>query len=165
MSDLNYSDELIRRVLKQTSAIAMVGASANWVRPSNFAMKYLQQKGYRVIPVNPANAETRIHDEICYSELIDVPAPFEMVDIFRRSEDVGPIVNQIIDLKEEKGIQIIWMQLGVVDEEAADRANAAGLTVIMDRCPKIEFGRLNHELSWSGVNTGLISSRRPRLTR
>ena len=165
MSDLVYPDAFIRRVLDQTSTIAMVGASANWVRPSNFAMKYLQQKGYRVVPVNPGNAGTEIHGETCYAGLVDVPAPFEMVDIFRRPEDASGIVDEAISLKDDKGIRVIWMQIGVIDEDAAARAEAAGLKVIMDRCPKIEFGRLNHELSWSGINSGVISSKRPRLVR
>ena len=165
MSDLNYSDGIIRRVLEQTKTIAMVGASQKWVRPSNFAMKYLQQKGYRVVPVNPVISGREINGETCYAELREVPEPFEMVDIFRRSKDVGKVVDQAIDLKNEKGIQIIWMQLGVIDWDAAARAEAAGFTVIMDRCPKIEFGRLNHELSWSGINSGVISSKRPRLMR
>ena len=165
MSDLVYPDAFIRRVLDQTSTIAMVGASANWVRPSNFAMKYLQQKGYRVVPVNPGNAGNEIHGETCYAGLVDVPAPFEMVDIFRRSEDASGIVDEAISLKDDKGIRVIWMQIGVIDEDAAARAEAAGLKVIMDRCPKIEFGRLNHELSWSGINSGVISSKRPRLIR
>ncbi|MGB0631153.1 MAG: CoA-binding protein [Alphaproteobacteria bacterium] len=165
MSELSYPDALIRRVLDETSTIAMVGASGNWVRPSNFAMKYLQQKGYRVIPVNPGSAGAEIHGETCYAGLADVPAPFEMVDIFRRSEDAGGIVDEAISLKDSKGIRIVWMQLGVIDHDAAARAEAAGLTVVMDRCPKIEFGRLNHELSWSGINSGVISSKRPRLAR
>ena len=165
MSGLVYSDALIRRVLDETATIAMVGASANWVRPSNFAMKYLQQKHFRVIPVNPGSAGTKIHGEECYASLADVPGPFEMVDIFRRSEDAGAIVDDAIALKDDKGIRVIWMQLGVIDEDAAGRAEAAGFTVIMDRCPKIEFGRLNHELSWSGINSGVISSKRPRLVR
>ena len=165
MSDLTYPNTLIRKVLNATSTIAMVGASANWVRPSNFAMKYLQQKGYRVVPVNPISAGTKINGELCYTALSDVPAPVDMVDIFRRSEDAGVIVDEAISLKDEKGITTIWMQLGIVDEAAANRAEAAGLTVIMDRCPKIEFGRLNHELSWSGINSGVISSKRPRLAR
>ena len=165
MSDLVYPDAFIRRVLDQTSTIAMVGASANWVRPSNFAMKYLQQKGYRVVPVNPGNAGNEIHGETCYAGLVDVPGPFEMVDIFRRPEDAGGIVDEAISLKDDKGIRVIWMQIGVIDEDAAARAEAAGLKVIMDRCPKIEFGRLNHELSWSGINSGVISSKRPRLIR
>ena len=165
MSDLVYPDAFIRRVLDQTSTIAMVGASANWVRPSNFAMKYLQQKGYRVVPVNPGNVGNEIHGETCYAGLVDVPAPFEMVDIFRRPEDVSGIVDEAISLKDEKGIRVIWMQIGVIDEDAAARAEAADLKVIMDRCPKIEFGRLNHELSWSGINSGVISSTRPRFVR
>ena len=165
MSQITYPDALIRRVLDETATIAMVGASANWVRPSNFAMKYLQQKGFRVIPVNPGSVGTEIHGEECYASLGEVPGPFEMVDIFRRSEDAGGIVDDAIALKDEKSIRVIWMQLGVIDTDAAARAEAAGLTVIMDRCPKIEFGRLNHELSWSGINSGVISSKRPRLAR
>ena len=165
MTVLSYPDALIRRVLDETKTIAMVGASANWVRPSNFAMKYLQQKGYRVIPVNPGIAGADIHGETCYGALSDVPGPFEMVDIFRRSEDAGGFVDEAITLKDAKGIRTVWMQLGVIDADAAARAEAAGLTVIMDRCPKIEFGRLNHELSWSGINSGVISSKRARLAR
>ena len=165
MLNLNYSDRIIRQVLEQTTTIAMVGASASWVRPSNFAMKYLQQKKYRVIPVNPVISGTEIHGETCYAKLAEVPGPFEMVDIFRRSEDAGKIVDEAINLKNEKGIKIIWLQLGVIDHAAGARAEAAGLTVIMDCCPKIEFGRLNHELSWSGINTGVITSKRPRLAR
>ena len=161
MTVLAYPDSLIRRVLDETRTIAMVGASANWVRPSNFAMKYLQQKGYRVIPVNPGSAGTEIHGEMCYASLGDIPESFEMVDIFRRSEDAGAIVDEAITLKESKGVRTVWLQLDVIDMAAAERAEAAGLTAIMDRCPKIEFGRLNHELAWAGVNTGVISSRRP----
>jgi predicted CoA-binding protein len=160
---LTYPDALVRRVLDETRTIAMVGASANWVRPSNFAMKYLQQKGYRVIPVNPGSAGTEIHGEMCYAGLGDIPDPFEMVDIFRRSEDAGGIVDEAIFLKDIKGIKTVWLQLGVIDTDAAARAEAAGLTAIMDRCPKIEYGRLNHELGWAGINTGVISSKRPRL--
>jgi predicted CoA-binding protein len=163
MTTLSYPDALIRRVLDETKTIAMVGASANWVRPSNFAMKYLQQKGYRVIPVNPGSAGKPIHGEMCYASLGDIPDPFEMVDIFRRSEDAGGIVDEAIFLKNSKGIHTVWLQLGVIDATAATRAEAAGLTAIMDRCPKIEYGRLNHELAWAGINTGVISSKRPRL--
>ena len=162
---VEYPDGLIRRILDQTKTIAMIGASANWVRPSNFAMKYLQQKGYRVIPVNPSGAGTKIHDELCYSELSRIPCEVDMVYIFRRSSDAGKIVDEVIAQKDEKHIQTIWMQLGVLDEAAAARAEAVGLTVVMDRCPKIEFGRLNHELSWSGINSGVISAKRPRLAR
>lgn len=163
MTTLAYPDALIRRVLGETRTIAMVGASANWVRPSNFAMKYLQQKGYRVIPVNPGSAGTEIHGEPCFASLGDIPHDFEMVDIFRRSEDAGAIVDEAISLKDDRAIKTIWMQLEVIDTAAAARAEAAGLTAIMDRCPKIEYGRLNHELGWAGINTGIISSKRPRL--
>lgn len=163
MTALAYPDAQIRRILDETRTIAMVGASANWVRPSNFAMKYLQRKGYRVIPVNPGSAGTEIHGETCYASLSDIPDRFDMVDVFRRPEDAGAIVDEAIALRDAKGIRTVWMQLGVVDEAAAARAEAAGLTVVMDRCPKIEFGRLHHELSWSGINSGVISSKRPRL--
>ena len=165
MNRLSYPDAVIRRVLDETGAIAMVGASANWVRPSNFAMKYLQQKGYRVIPVNPGSAGEKIHGEPCYAALADIPDDYQMVDIFRRSEDAGVIVDEALALQDAKGIRTIWMQLGVINEGAAEKAEKAGLTVIMDRCPKIEFSRLNYELSWSGINSGVISSKRPRLIR
>lgn len=163
MTALTYPDALIRRVLDETRTIAMVGASANWVRPSNFAMKYLQQKGYRVIPVNPGSAGAEIHGETCYASLEEIPDRYEMVDIFRRSEDAGAIVDEAIALKDARGIKTVWLQLEVIDTAAAARAEAAGLTAIMDRCPKIEYGRLNHELAWAGINTGVISSKRPRL--
>jgi len=165
MNGLNYPDAVIRRVLDETGAIAMVGTSANWVRPSNFAMKYLQQKGYRVIPVNPGSAGEKIHGETCYAALADIPDDYQMVDIFRRSEDAGVIVDEALALQDTKDIRTIWMQLGVINEVAAAKAETAGLTVIMDRCPKIEFGRLNYELSWSGINSGVISSKRPHLKR
>ena len=163
MTALAYPDSLIRRVLDETRTIAKVGASANWVRPSNFAMKYLQQKDYRVIPVNPGSAGTEIHGEMCYASLGDIPDAFEMVDIFRRSEDAGAIVDEAIALRDSKGVRTVWLQLEVIDAAAAERAEAAGLTAIMDRCPKIEYGRLNHELAWAGINTGVITSKRPRL--
>ena len=160
-----YSDTLIRRLLAETRTIAMVGASANWVRPSNFAMKYLQEKGYRIVPVNPGSAGQEINGEKCYGSLDEIPGAFDMVDIFRRSEEAGAVVDDAIRLKDDRSIRTIWMQLGVTNEAAAARAEAAGLAVVMDRCPKIEFGRLHHELSWSGINSGLISSKRPRLRR
>ena len=163
MDELFYSDELIRRILDETRTIAMVGGSANWVRPSNFAMKYLQPKGYRVIPVNPGGAGDTVLGETVYATLADIPVEFEMVDIFRNSEAAGGVVDEAIAIAPEKGIKVIWMQLGVRNDEAAARAEAAGLTVIMDRCPKIEYGRLHHELGWAGVSTGVISSKRPRL--
>jgi len=160
MSDLVYDDALIRRVLKETRTIAIAGASPNWVRPSNFAMKYLQGKGYQAHPINPGHAGKEIWGRMTYAALADVPAPIDMLDIFRNSEAAGQLVDEAIALKDEKGIKTIWMQLGVINEAAAERAEAAGLTVIMDRCPKIEYGRLFGELGWCGVNSGIISSKR-----
>ena len=152
----------IRRILDETRTIVMVGASANWTRPSYFAMKYLAGKRYRVIPVNPGLAGQELLGERAYASLAEVPGPFEMVDIFRRSEEAGVVTDQAIALKEEKGIRTVWMQLGIRNEEAADRAQAAGLQVVMDRCPKIEWGRLHAELAWGGFNTGIISAKRRR---
>ena len=160
MSTLVYDDDLMRRVLKDTRTIAMAGASPNWVRPSNFAMKYLQGKGYQVHPINPGHAGKEIWGRMTYESLADVPGPIDMLDIFRNSEAAGQLVDEAIALKDEKQIKIIWMQLGVINEAAAKRAEDAGLIVIMDRCPKIEYGRLFGELGWSGVNSGIITSKR-----
>lgn len=161
---LHYDDELLRRTLKDVRVIAMVGASPNWVRPSNFAMKYLQGKGFRVIPVNPGHAGKKILGETVYASLRDIPDRFDMVDVFRASASAAAIVDEAIGLAADKGIRTIWMQLGVRDDAAAKRAEAAGLRVIMNRCPKIEYGRLFGELSWSGVNSRIISSKRPKLS-
>lgn len=163
MSELIYDDALVSRVLKTTRTIAMVGASPNWVRPSNFAMKYLLGKGYQVHPINPGHAGKEIWGQTVYSSLADVPAPIDMVDIFRGSEAAGGLVDEAIALKEEKQIKTVWMQLTVINHEAAARAEAAGLVIIMDRCPKIEYGRLFGELGWSGVNSGVISSKRRKI--
>ena len=160
---LYYSDETLRGILRRTRTIAMVGASPSWVRPSNFAMKYLQGKGYRVIPVNPAAAGQEILGERVYSALADVPGPVEMVDVFRTSAAAGTAVDDAIAVKDRLGIRFIWMQLGVRNDAAAERARAAGLEVIMDRCVKIEYGRLFGELSWCGVNSRVLSSKRPKL--
>ena len=158
-----YTNAELLAILRDTRTIAMVGASPKWNRPSYFAMKYLQEKGYRVIPVNPGQAGKEILGETVYAALKDIPGKFEMVDIFRNSEAAGPITEEAIALAQEKGIQVIWMQLGVINEEAAEKARAAGLKVVMDRCPKIEFGRLNAELSWGGFNSRIITSKRRRL--
>ncbi|MEO1086128.1 MAG: CoA-binding protein [Acidobacteriota bacterium] len=163
MEQLHYDDALILGVLHRVRTIAMVGASAKWNRPSYFAMKYLQEKGYRVIPVNPGQAGKELLGERVYASLSEIPEPFQMIDIFRASDAVGPIVEEAIALDETRGVQVIWMQLGVVNHEAAEMAEAAGLTVIMDRCPKIEFGRLHAELSWGGFDSGVITARRRRL--
>ncbi len=163
MEPIPYSDDDLLGVLRTCRTIAMVGASPNWVRPSYFAMKYLQHKGYRVIPVNPRAAGEVILGETAYASLSEVPDQFDMVDIFRRAEDVPPIVDEAIELKAAKDIKCVWLQLGIRHDAAAKAAEAAGLTVIMDRCVKIEFGRLSGELSWGGINSGVISSRRRRL--
>ena len=160
MADLEpiaYSDAKIRAILERVGTIALVGASANWNRPSYFVMKYLQGKGYRVIPVNPGIAGKRLLGEMAYASLRDIPDKVDMVDVFRRSEDTAPIVEDAVAI----GAEVVWMQLGVRNDAAAKIAEAAGLEVIMNRCPKIEFGRLGGELSWSGVNSGIIQNRPP----
>ncbi len=155
-----YTNDYLKEVLGAAKTIAMVGASPNWNRPSYFVMKYLQTKGYRVIPVNPSAAGQKILGEICYASLGDIPDNYEMVDIFRNSEAAGPIVDEAIGLKAAKGIKVIWMQITVRNDAAAKRAEAAGLKVVMNRCPKIEYSRLYGELSWGGINSGIITSRR-----
>jgi predicted CoA-binding protein len=157
MNHEDYPDSLIRRILGEVRTIAMVGTSAHWNRPSYFAMKYLQRKGYRVIPVNPKAGES-VLDEAVYGRLADIPETIDMVNIFRNSDAAGPITDEAI----AAGAKIVWMQLGVRNDEAAVRAEAAGLTVIMNRCPKIEYGRLSREIGWMGINTGVISSKRRR---
>lgn len=161
----SYSNAYILDILRRVRTIAMVGASPNWKRPSNFAMKYLRQKGYRVIPVNPRVAEKgdEILGEKVLPSLREVPGTIDMVDIFRNSQAAGSITDEAIALASEKGIQVIWMQLGVRNEAAARRAEEAGLSVVMNRCPKIEWARLHSELSWGGFNSGVITSRRRRL--
>ena len=126
-------------------------------------MKYLQGKGYRVVPVNPVAVGQEILEELVYRALAEVPGPLDMVDIFRAASAAGEAVDEAIALKDRLGIKFIWLQLGVRHEEAARRARAAGLDVVMDRCVKIEYGRLFGELSWCGVNTGVISSKRPKM--
>ncbi len=153
-----YTDDYLRAVLKSVRVIAMVGASPHWNRPSYFAMKYLQEKGFRVIPVNPrAQGETILGEKV-YGALAEIPDKVDMVDIFRNADAAGPIVDEAIAI----GAKVVWMQLGVRNDEAARRAEAAGLTVVMNRCPKIEYSRLHGELAWSGVNTGIISSKRQK---
>ena len=154
-----YGDAYLRDILRRCRTIAMVGASPNWVRPSFFVMKYLQVKGYRVLPVNPAAAGGVILGETVHGSLTEVPGPFTMVDIFRNSEAAGAIVDEAIALKDDKGIEVIWMQLSVRNDAAAARAEAAGLQVVMDHCPKIEYGRLSGELSWGGINSGIITAK------
>jgi predicted CoA-binding protein len=156
-----YPDALMARILRSVKTIAMVGASPNEVRPSYFAMKYLSDKGFKIIPVNPGQAGKTILGQTVYAKLSDVPPPVDMVDIFRNSDAAGPITDEVIANKERLGVRILWMQLGVINEEAAKRAEAAGLTVIMNRCPKIEYGRLSGEIGWYGVNRRTIDNRKP----
>jgi predicted CoA-binding protein len=153
-----YTDDYLRTILRRTRTIAMVGASPHWNRPSYFVMKYLQAKGFRVIPVNPKAEGETILGETCYASLDDVPVPIDMVDVFRNSDAAPGIVEDAIRL----GAKTVWMQIGVRHDAAAARAEAAGLDVVMNHCPKIEFSRLSGELAWSGVNTGIISARRHR---
>lgn len=157
---LDYEDAWLFRILKDVKTIAMVGASTNWNRPSYFVMKYLQGKGYRVIPVNPMAAGQELLGETIYADLQSVPDQYDMVDIFRNSEAAAVIANEAISLREEKGTQVIWMQLTVRHDEAAAKCEKAGLRVVMDRCPKIEYGRLFGELGWAGINSGVITSKR-----
>ena len=156
-----YGDDHLRAILRDVRTIAMVGASPDWNRPSFFAMKYLQDKGFRVIPVNPKAAGGTILGETVYPDLASLPLKPDMVDIFRNSEAAGPLTDQAIAL----GAKVVWMQLGVRNDAAAARAEAAGLTVIMNRCPKIEYMRLFGELGWQGINTEVLTSKRRPLTR
>jgi uncharacterized protein len=145
----------LRRILKAGRTIAVVGLSANWYRPSYFAAKYLQEHGYRIVPVNPAYAE--ILGEKCYAALSEIPCKVDIVDCFRKSAEIGALADEAIAI----GAKVLWMQLGVVNEEAKRKAEAAGLEVVMDRCMKIEHARLFGGLGWAGVNTKVISARRP----
>ncbi len=159
MEALKYEDSYVKSILADVKTIAMVGASTNWNRPSYFAMKYLQTKGYRVIPVNPVVAGQELLGEAVWSSLDEIDEPIDMVDIFRNADAAGPITDAAIEI----GAKVVWMQFGVINHEAAARAEAAGLRVVMDRCPKVEYARLNGELSWNGFNSKVISSKRRKL--
>jgi predicted CoA-binding protein len=154
-----YSDAYIRDILVNYRTIAIVGASPNTSRPSYFAMKYLKAKGFRVIPVNPGQAGQEILGERVYASLADIKEPVDIVDIFRNSEAALGITKEAIRI----GAHVVWMQLGVRNDGAAKLAEDAGLKVVMNRCPKIEYGRLSGELNWAGVNSRRLSSRRPML--
>ncbi len=152
MDDINT----LRRILKENRVIAVVGLSAEWHRPSYFAAKYMQEHGYRVIPVNPKYDS--VLGEKCYKSLRDIPEKVDIVDVFRKTRDVMPIAEEAIAI----GARVLWQQLGVRNEEAAAKARAAGLETVLDRCVKIEHGRLFGGLNWVGVNTRVISAKRPR---
>ena len=158
-SSPSYPDALLLGLLRDTRTIAMVGASPNWNRPSYFAMRYLQRKGFRVIPVNPRALDAPILDERVYPDLKSIPSPVDVVDVFRRPDETPAIARDAVDI----GARVLWLQLGIRNDEAAGIAEAAGLTVVQDRCMKIEYGRLSGELSWSGINSGIVTSRRRRL--
>ena len=157
--DLHYEDDYIRGLLRNTRTIAMAGASPYWNRPSFFVMKYLQRKGFRMIPVNPRAEGEEILGEPAFASLADIDQPVDMVNVFRNSEAAGPITDEAIAINAK----IVWMQIGVRNDEAGARAKAAGLEVVMNRCPKIEYSRLCGELSWLGMNSGVISSKRRRI--
>src|SRR5580700_3489491 len=161
LDPIPYSDAQIRSILERVRTIAMVGASSNWNRPSYFVMKYLRGKGYRVIPVNPGIAGQELLGERVYASLRDIPEPVDMVDVFRPAAETPAIVEDAIAI----GAPVVWMQLGIRNDEAAAMAEAAGIEIIMNRCPKIEFGRFGGELSWSGVNSGIIQNRAPQAPR
>jgi predicted CoA-binding protein len=158
MNHDRYDDAYLREILASVRVIAMVGASPHWNRPSYFVMKYLQGKGFRVIPVNPTALGETILGEKVYGALTEIPDKVDMVDAFRNPAVAGAIVDDAIRI----GAKVVWMQLGVRNDEAAAKAEAAGLKAVMNRCPKIEYSRLHGELAWSGVNTGIISSKRQK---
>jgi len=161
MEHTNYPDSYIRGILNTVKTIAMVGISPKDVRPSYFVFKYLLERGYRMIPVNPGQAGGDILGQPVYARLADIPEPIDMVDVFRAAQYAPGIVEEALGLKPPP--KVIWMQLGIRNEEAARLAEANGLKVVMDRCPKIEYGRLSSEIGWMGVNTRVLTSRRPKL--
>jgi uncharacterized protein len=161
MNHDTYDTAYISGILNSVRTIAMVGASANDVRPSFFVLKYLLAKGYEVFPINPGQAGKEILGRMTYASLADLPMPVDMVDIFRASTAVPKIMNEIMAMSPLP--KVVWMQLGVRDDAAAARAEAAGIKVVMNRCPKIEYGRLSGEIGWNGVNSGVLSSKKPVL--
>ena len=163
MNHDSYPDDLIRSILKSTKTIALVGASANEVRPSYFVLKYLLGRGYRMFPINPGIAGTEILGAKVYGSLAEIPEPLDMVEIFRNSEAADGIVDEALALDPLP--KVIWMQLSVRNDAAAARAEARGVQVIMNRCPKIEYGRISGEIGWTGVNTRMLSSKKPAMMK
>jgi predicted CoA-binding protein len=156
-----YPDNYIRGILNTVKTIAMVGISPKEVRPSYFVFKYLQERGYRMIPVNPGQAGKDILGQKVYGRLTDIPEPVDMIDIFRACEHVMPIVQEAIEHKPRP--KVIWMQLTIRNDAAAALAEQAGIKVVMNRCPKIEYGRLSTEISWMGINSRTLSSKRAQI--
>lgn len=161
MNHDSYPDAYIRGILNTVKTIAMVGVSPKDNRPSYFAFKYLLERGYRMIPVNPGHAGKELLGQRVYARLADIPEPIDMVDIFRASQYAPGIVDEAIALNPRP--RVIWMQLGVRHDEAAAKAEAAGMKVVMNRCPKIEYGRLSSEISWMGVNSRTLTAKKARL--
>lgn len=159
MNHDSYDDAYIGGILNSVRTVAIVGSSANDVRPSFFVLKYLLNKGFDVYPVNPKEAGRQILGRTVYAQLADIPVALDMVDIFRASEAVPGIMDEILRLDPLP--KVIWMQLTVRHDEAAERAEAAGIKVVMNRCPKIEYGRLSGEIAWNGVNSRVLSSKKP----
>ncbi|TIT36918.1 MAG: CoA-binding protein [Mesorhizobium sp.] len=159
MNHDSYDNTYIGGILNSVKTIAMVGASANDIRPSYFVLKYLLAKGFSVFPINPGQAGKEILGRMTYARLADIPEPIDMVDIFRAPAAVLGIVDEALRLVPLP--KVIWMQLGVRHDEAAARAEAAGIKVVMNRCPKIEYGKLSGEIGWTGVNSGVLSSKKP----
>ena len=161
MNHDSYDDRYIRGILNTVKTIAMVGVSANTSRPSYFAFKYLLERGYRMIPINPGLAGQELLGQKVYARLADVPEPIDMVDVFRASRYAVEIVEEAVALSPRP--RVIWMQLGIRNDAAAKLAEANGLKVVMNRCPKIEYGRLSSEIAWMGVNTRTLTAKKPRL--
>jgi uncharacterized protein len=163
MNHDRYSDDYIHGILSGVKAVALVGVSTNPARASNFVLRYLLQKNYRAYAVNPLYAGETVAGQTIHASLADVPEPIDMVEIFRRADAVPAVVDEVLALEPRP--KVIWMQLGVRHEEAAAKAEAAGLDVVMNRCAKIEYGRMSGEIAWFGVNTQRISSRKPVMSK
>ncbi len=159
MNHDHYDNDYIAGILNDVKTVAIVGASANEVRPSFFVTKYLVDKGYTVFPVNPGQAGKAIAGQTTYARLADIPVPIDMVDVFRASDAVPAIVEEVLALDPLP--RVVWMQLTVRNDEAAAKAEARGIKVVMNRCPKIEYGRLSGEIGWNGVNSRVLSSKKP----
>jgi uncharacterized protein len=158
MNHDSYPDSYIRGILNTVKTIAMVGASINEVRPSYFVFKYLLERGFHMIPVNPGHAGKELLGQRIYARLADIPEPVDMIDIFRPADHALGIVQEALELDSRP--QVIWMQLGIRNDEAAALAEANGIKVVMNRCPKIEYGRLSSEIAWMGVNTRTLSAKK-----
>ena len=155
---MDYSDALLRDIFARVRTIAVIGASPDPLRPSHYVARYLSRRGYRIIPVHPGHAGDRLFGETVVAGLADIDGPVDMIDIFRNSSHIMPVVDEALKLSPQP--KVIWMQLGARDDAAAEKAEAAGLKVVMNRCPKIEYGRLSSEISWMGVNSRTLSSKR-----